>query len=497
MNINFERMSRHNLVSHYHCHKDSYDELIDQQGEIRHPLAKVTDFFCHLSPQQYQHFQQQAYHHQQLHGVTFNTYTNHAEANSPQQETIFPFDIFPRVILQSEWHFLEKGLKQRIKALNLFLNDIYGQQHCIKDNIVPRELIESSAGYLPVLRHLSPPGHTYIHVAGIDLIKNTNGQCLVLEDNLRTPSGVAYALENRHMMKHLFPDLFRQYSIEEIDDYPLHLHHALTSIMIKDKAPGILVLLTPGHANAAYFEHVYLAKKMGCPLVQGSDLFVENEKVYLKTRNGPIRVNCIYRRIDDQFLDPEMFYSHSLLGVRHLMKAYQAGNVVLANAPGNGVADDKLIYPYVPALIRYFLAEEPILPQVHTYSCCNKKDRDYVLTHLPSLVIKMADQSGGYGMLIGSQATKQELKTCQMQIINNPRLYMAQPIINLSHYPTWDGYNLVPRRVDLRPFIVTGTSSWVLPGGLTRVALKQHSYIVNSSQGGGSKDTWIVGESKQ
>jgi len=492
MDVNFEKLSQDNLVSHYHCYAESYDELIDNKGEIRRGIANAADFFCQLNRQQYRHYQQQASRYMHLNGVTFNLYSN-----PEHSEAIFPFDIFPRVIQQCEWGYLEKGLKQRVQALNLFLKDIYGQQYSLKDNIVPRALIESSRGYLPSLQHIFPPKDVYIHIAGIDLIKNINGEFLVLEDNLRTPSGVSYALENRQMMKHLFPDLFRQFSINRVEDYPLYLHNALTSLVDENNEPGIIVILTPGAENSAYFEHVYLAQKMGCPLVQGDDLFVNNDTVYLKTQGGPVRVNVIYRRIDDHFLDPEMFYANSLIGVRHLMRAYQAGNVVLANAPGNGVADDKLIYPYIPDIIRYFLSEEPILPQVHTYSCFNSKDRDYVINHLPSLVVKMADQSGGYGMLIGSQATKQELKAFKSQIIKNPRQYIAQPIINLSHYPTWNDDHLVPRRIDLRPFIISGTSSWVLPGGLTRVALKEHSYVVNSSQGGGAKDTWIVGESSK
>lgn len=425
-----------------------------------------------------------------LGGITFSVYSDDRGV-----EKIMPFDLIPRAVSGKEWQKCERGLIQRIQALNMFLKDIYHEQKILKDEVVPEFLIKQSSGFLKEACGIMPPGGVYVHVAGIDLIRGPDGNFVVLEDNLRTPSGVSYVLENRAIMKRVFPRIFARAKIKNVEDYPHWLRNALTELSPVDASETRAVVLTPGPYNSAYFEHSFLARRMGCELVQGSDLFVRDNKVYVKTTYGPQRVHVIYRRIDDAYLDPEVFNKDSLLGVPGIYRAYREGNVTLANALGNGVADDKAVYPYVPDMIRYYLSEEPIISQVETYLCHREKDRKYVLENLKDLVVKEVDASGGYGMLIGPRSTKAEIQKFARQIEKNPRGYIAQPLVELSTCPTWTDNGTAPRRVDLRPYIISGQHTRVLPGGLTRVALAQDSYVVNSSQGGGTKDTWILEDS--
>lgn len=475
------------LFSHYQNLPGVYDEIFFANGQTHPELSQLINILNHLSKDDFLSLCQKAQNILTQRGVTFTVYSEKTEIDK-----IFPFDPIPRIISQKEWQRLEAGLKQRIKALNAFLNDIYSKQTILTENIIPSEMALTSPGYIPALKDILPPSGTYVHIAGIDLIRNAAGELIVLEDNLRVPSGISYVLENRKVMKELFSNIFSSIRVRGIDDYPMMLRKALHELAPHNGEKHLMVLLTPGPYNSAYFEHTFLAKKMGCPLVQSSELFVENNKVYLKTIDGPKRVHIIYRRTDDDFIDPTFFNPKSLLGIPGLVKAYRAGNIVLANALGNGVADDKGIYPYVPEMIRHYLSEEPILSQVHTYHCSNHEDLKYVLSHLDSLVVKLVNQSGGYGLFIGAKSTKAEIKEMHDRIIANPRLHIAQPLEELSTCPTFDKEQLCARRVDYRPFIVTGLDSWVLPGGLTRVALQAESYVVNSSQGGGSKDTWIL-----
>jgi uncharacterized circularly permuted ATP-grasp superfamily protein len=420
------------------------------------------------------------------HGITFSVYFENEGS-----ERIFPFDLIPRPIDAEEWRRVERGLVQRIQALNHFLADVYGDERIIREGIIARDLVESAAGYLPQLKGVSPPGGVYVHVAGVDLIRGVDDRLTVLEDNIRVPSGVSYVLENRAVMKRVYPKIFPAAGVRSVDEYPTRLRDALASVAARDVDRPRIVVLTPGPFNSAYFEHSFLARRMGCELVQASDLTVSGGRVYLRSTTGAEQVDVIYRRIDDSFIDPRLFRRDSLLGVPGLVDAYAKGNVTLANALGNGVGDDKAIYAYVPEMIRFYLAEEPILPQVPTYHCLRDKDRGYVLENLGELVVKPVDEAGGYGMLMGPQASSEEISTFRDRIRANPRKYIAQPLVELSTCPTWTGDGVSPRRVDLRPYIVTGRSTWVLPGGLTRVALREGSYVVNSSQGGGSKDTWV------
>jgi len=425
------------------------------------------------------------------HGVTFAVYSDEQSG----VERVFPFDLIPRIIAADDWRLLEAGLRQRIEALEAFLGDVYGPGRCMSEDIIPREIVEGSSGYLAEVRGIEPPGGVRVHVAGIDIIQDPAGSFLVLEDNLRTPSGVSYVLENRAVMKRTFPRIFEEAHVRPVDDYGLRLAEALSELAPNGRDAPRVVILTPGPLNSAYFEHSFLARRMGCELVEGRDLFVANDKVWVKTTAGAQPVDVIYKRIDDAFIDPEVFRKDSILGVPGLMAAYAKGNVTLANGVGNGVADDKAVYPYVPDLIRFFLDEEPLLGQVETFICARPKECEYVLANLGSLVVKTVDEAGGYGMLIGPQASKQEIEDFGSRIRANPRSYIAQPRIELSTAPTWTGDAAAPRRVDLRPYIVSGRSRWVLPGGLSRVALREGSYVVNSSQGGGSKDTWVLDDS--
>jgi uncharacterized circularly permuted ATP-grasp superfamily protein len=421
-------------------------------------------------------------------GITFSVYSDRRGT-----EKIFPFDLIPRPIPASEWQSMDVGLVQRIKALNLFLDDVYHDQRILKDKIIPADLVLGSKGFRPEMVGFKPPGGIYIHICGTDLIRDTEGQFVVLEDNGRTPSGVSYVLENRAIMKKVFPNLFQDIRVRRVEDYPHRLRDALYSVApVGAASPPTMVVLSPGQYNSAYFEHSFLARHMGVELVFGQDLFVHEDVVYLKTTRGAQRVDVIYRRIDDDFLDPEAFRPDSLLGVPGLFRAYRAGNVTLANAVGTGVADDKAVYPYVEDMIRYYLSEEPILHNVKTYICAKESDKAYVVEHLHELVVKAVNESGGYGMLMGPSSTTTQRNEFKAKILENPRNYIAQPVVTLSTCPTWTEDGPAPRHVDLRPYIISGKTTWVLPGGLTRTALVKGSLVVNSSQGGGSKDTWVL-----
>lgn len=486
-----QSQSRSSLFETYQPLDATLDEFFADRGSPRAGLASIVAALERLGAQELAKRQRLANSAFLNAGVTFSVYSDQKGA-----ERIFPFDLLPRVILADQWTPIERGLIQRVRTLNAFLNDIYGEQRILKDGVIPKELVLGSTGYLPKMHGVRPPHNHYVHVAGIDLIRAPSGEFLVLEDNARTPSGVSYVLENRGVLKRALPVIFSNLPVRSVDDYPMRLKGALNECAPTATGEPRVVVLTPGPFNSAYFEHSFLARRMGCELVHNSDLFVDNARVYLKTTAGPQRVDVIYRRIDDDFLDPEFFRSDSLLGVPGLVGAYIAGNVTLANAIGNGVADDKAVYAYVPQMVRYYLSEEPILGQVQTYDCSRPEDLHYVLSHLSSLVVKAVDGSGGYGMLMGPTASTAELDEFSRKLRHNPRGYIAQPRIELSTAPTWCTGKIAPRRLDLRPFVVSsGHSNWVLPGGLTRVALAENSYVVNSSQGGGSKDTWVLGES--
>lgn len=419
-------------------------------------------------------------------GITFNVY-----GGEEADEKIFPFDIIPRIIEASEWEPIERGLAQRIHALNLFIDDVYHDQKILRDGIVPEELIHSCASFRQQCIGLNPPLGVWCHITGTDLVRDRDGMFYVLEDNLRCPSGVSYVIENRQILKRTFPHVFRASHVRPVDDYCIRLLESLQQLAPHTDAPTV-VLLTPGAFNSAYFEHAFLAQQMGIELVEGSDLFVHDGNVFMRTTHGSQRIDVIYRRIDDDFLDPQVFRADSALGVPGLIDAFRNGRVALANAPGTGVADDKVIYAYVPEIIRYYLSEDPILPNVQTYLCWREADLQHVLNHLHELVVKPASESGGYGMLVGPHSTKAEQDDFAGRIKANPRNYIAQPTLALSRAPVIVGDRFEGRHVDLRPFILHGPQPYILPGGLTRVALRKGSLVVNSSQGGGSKDTWVL-----
>ncbi len=422
-------------------------------------------------------------------GITFTVYSE----NDGMIDRSWPFDIVPRVIDKAEWDIVEAGLKQRVKALNMFIDDLYHDQKIIKDGVFPKEVLADSKNFRPQCIGVNPPHGIWAHICGSDLVRDDKGTIYVLEDNLRVPSGVSYMLENRLVTKRVFPELFDSYNPLPVGDYPTQLYETLTCLTSRQLKRPKVAVLTPGIYNSAYFEHAYLAMEMGAELVEGRDLFVDKDDcVYMRTVSGAQRVDVIYRRIDDEFIDPEVFRDDSILGVPGLMRAWKAGNVGLANAPGAGVADDKVVYAFVPEIIRYYLDEEPGIPNVPTYRCMYPEEREYVLEHIEELVIKPANESGGYGMLIGPRSTKAERREFQKLIKRNPRNYIAQPTLGISTVPTVVGETLEPRHVDLRPFILSGRTPSVTTGGLTRVALRKGSLVVNSSQGGGSKDTWIV-----
>lgn len=423
-------------------------------------------------------------------GISFTVYSDAGNI-----DRAWPFDIVPRIILSQEWRQIEAGLKQRLRALNHFINDVYNQRQILHDGVVPADLIDSSRDYRRECQGITPRHGAWAHICGTDLVRHSDGKMYVLEDNLRVPSGVSYMLENRGLTKRVLPELFEDNTILPVGDYPSQLYAMLCSLSPRDVARPEVVVLTPGIYNSAYFEHTYLAQQMGVELVEGSDLFVDDDDtVYMKTIYGPLRVDVIYRRIDDNFMDPEAFHPESVLGTPGLLRAWRAGKVAIANAPGSGVADDKVIYTYVPSMIEYYLNETPILPNVPTWLCRDAEQRAHVLQHLDELVVKPANESGGYGMLMGPMASDEERAHFARLIEENPRNYIAQPMLGLSTVPTLTEQGLAPRHVDLRPFILQGAKMYVTPGGLTRVALREGSMVVNSSQGGGSKDTWILEE---
>lgn len=465
-----------------------FDELISSPGYARKPARKLASYLRSLNHEDLLQKKTASELAIKTMGISFTVYS---DAGNIDRE--WPMDIIPRLIAASEWDQTSKGLEQRLKALNCFIHDIYNDQKILKDKVVPKELILDSGNFRKQCQGIKPKFNVWANICGTDLIKDGDGQFFVLEDNLRVPSGVSYMLENRRVTKRVFPELFESnYNIRPVTDYPAELFDMLASLSPRQvKYPSIAVL-TPGVFNSAYFEHSYLAQRMGADLVEGGDLVVENDKVFMRTIDGLAPVDVIYRRIDDLFIDPSVFNKDSVLGVPGLFNAWVKGNVALANAPGAGVADDKIIYTYVPKIIKYYLDEDPILPNVPSYMCVDKKQRDHVLKNLDKLVVKPANESGGYGMLIGPQASKKELSEFARRIKSNPRNYMAQPLISLSTVPILGDRAVEPRHVDLRPFILQGNKSYVTPGGLSRVAMVKGSYVVNSSQGGGSKDTWIV-----
>ncbi len=472
----------------YAPHEKAWDELFADTKSPHEHCQALVQWLGQLAADEFQERRRNADLVFINQGITFSVY-----ADRRGVEKIFPFDLIPRPVAAREWQPIEAGLLQRIRAINLFLHDVYHDRRILREGVIPEELVLNSKCYRPEMIGFDPPGKQYVHIVGTDLVRDAAGQFVVLEDNGRTPSGVSYVLENRVVMKKVFPKLFQQCRVRRVEDYPQRLRNALLSVAPPSAGNSpIIVLLTPGSYNSAYFEHSFLARNMGIELVMGPDLFVYEDKVYLKTTHGPKRVDVIYRRIDDDFLDPTVFRSDSLLGVPNLMKAYRAGNVTLANAVGTGVADDKAIYPFVEDMIRFYLSEEPILKNVPTYVCAMADDLRYVVDHLDELVVKAVNESGGYGMLMGPSSTAEQRREFRDKIRACPRNYIAQPVVTLSTCPTWTDDGLGPRHVDLRPYIVSGTSTWVLPGGLTRTALVKGSLVVNSSQGGGSKDTWVM-----
>lgn len=462
-----------------------YDEMMDGNGKIRPHYKLFADRLKKIGWKKLSYLQHSTDRAQLSLGMTFNVYSDNQGV-----ERILHLDILPRIISGKDWDFLEKGLQQRIVALNMFINDLYNEQKILKDKILPKELIFSSDTYLKQCQGLKPPNNVWCHITGSDIIRDGKGQFFVLEDNLRTPSGVSYLLENREILKRTFPELFEKLQVRPVYDYSHHLRDMLESM--SPKKPANIAVLTPGMYNSAYFEHSYLAQQMGAELVEGRDLVVRDDHVFMITTNGLKRVDVLYRRVDDDFIDPEIFRKDSMLGTPGLFNAYKKGNVVLVNAPGTGVADDKAVYAYVPRIIKYYLGEEMILQNVKTYICDEEQDKKYVLENIGKLVVKQTDASGGYGMLIGPKSTKKEQAEFKEKIKANPRNYIAQPTINLSRVPTLSEGSIEGRHVDLRPYILYGKEIKIVPGALTRVALKKDSLVVNSSQGGGSKDTWVL-----
>ncbi len=468
---------------------DFYDELIDKNGEPRRHARELVEYFSAMEPGELIERQRAVDSTIVDMGISFTIYSE-----GDNIDRAWPLDVIPRAMPGSEWDTVERGLIQRVTALNHFIDDLYNDRRILNDGIVPAEIIDSSKNYLEPCRGAKPKHGVWAHICGSDLVRDADGTIYVLEDNLRVPSGVSYMLENRNVIKRVFPSIFRNHRVRPVSEYPSALNAMLRSIA-PDEIEGRpeIVVLTPGIFNSAYFEHSYLARTMGIELVEGADLLVDDDDcVYMRTIEGLTRVDTIYRRIDDTFLDPEAFRPDSMLGVPGLMRAWRAGNVALANAPGSGVADDKVVYSYVPDIIRYYLDEDAIIPNVPTWRCSDPVQLDHVLTNLADLVVKPANESGGYGMLVGPHASQAEHETFRERLKADPRNYIAQPTLSLSTAPTLCGEALEPRHLDLRPFILQGSSVYVTAGGLTRVALRKGSLVVNSSQGGGSKDTWIV-----
>ncbi len=471
---------------------DFFDELVTPKGSPRASARRVVNMLQKLPQEEMADRRSAAELAIREMGISFTIYSE-----GKNIDRAWPFDIIPRVIPARDWDKVSQGLAQRSRALNAFIDDIYNRQKILADGILPADIVLESGNYKPQCAGMSPRFGAWAHICGSDLVRDKDGRFYVLEDNLRVPSGVSYMLENREVTKRVLPELFENYSIRPVDDYPSRLYRTLASLSPRDVRRPCIVVLTPGIFNSAYFEHSFLARGMGAELVEGSDLFVgDDECLYMLTVDGPQRVDVVYRRIDDDFLDPEAFLEDSFLGVPGIMRAWKAGNVAIANAPGSGVADDKVVYAFVPEMIRYYLKEEPGLASVPTYLCMNEKDRDYVLANLDKLVVKPANESGGYGLMVGPHSTKAKRAKFARLIEQNPRNYIAQPTLSLSTAPTYIEDKVEPRHLDLRPFILNGKDTWVTAGGLTRVALVKGSLVVNSSQGGGSKDTWIVEDSQ-
>src|SRR5688572_6163343 len=485
--FNTTSMTGHQLFELYKTYPDTWDEMC-HQNNIRSQYGQVYNDFSKYPLDILQQKDKLAGELFMNQGITFTVYSDEAGI-----EKIFPFDIIPRILTGAEWNHIEQGIKQRLRALNLFLRDIYSTQQILKDEIIPADLVASCPHFTREVFGVHVPHDIYVHISGIDLIRSQDGTFYILEDNLRTPSGVSYMLENREVTKKIFPGMLANSRARMINNYPLLLHEILMSLAPQQLSNPTVALLTPGIFNSAYFEHTFLARQMGIPLVEGRDLLIDNHKVYMKTTSGLQQVHVIYRRIDDDFLDPLVFRPDSALGVPGLMSAYRKGNIAIVNAVGNGVADDKAVYAYVPDMIKYYLNEEIILPNVPTYSLENAEQRKYVFDNIEKMVIKRTNQSGGYGMVMGNAASSEELKKVKKAILETPREFIAQPIIKLSTVPCFIDGKLKPRHVDLRPYALCGPDGIrVVPGGLTRVALREGSLVVNSSQGGGSKDTWVV-----
>lgn len=466
-----------------------YDELVASPGDPRKMAGPLCDYLASLTEDELQGRRDAAELAILTMGITFTVY-NEAQGSI---DRAWPFDIIPRMIARSEWTRIEEGLRQRVQALNMLIDDLYHEQRVVKDGVFPAEILASSKNFRPQVMGVNPPHGVWAHICGSDLVRHSDGRMYVLEDNLRVPSGVSYMLENRQVLKRVWPEMFGHYTILANDDYPRRLWRCLADLAPNHGHRPQVVVLTPGIYNSAYFEHAYLAQQMGAQLVEGADLMVgDDDCVYMRSIGGHTRVDVIYRRIDDLYLDPEAFEPDSLLGVRGLMRAWKKGHVALANAPGAGVADDKVVYALIPKVIKYFLDQDPIIPNVETYLCFDSKDREYVLANVDKLVIKPANESGGYGMLIGPHASQADRDKFKDLIRQNPRNYIAQPMLSLSTVPTLVDLHAEPRHVDLRPFVLSGRDTYVTAGGLTRVALRRGSTVVNSSQGGGSKDTWIV-----
>ncbi len=466
----------------------TFDELVEGTGEPRLAAQRLIAYLSGLSAAELGERRLASELAIKVMGITFTVYSDGRNV-----DRAWPFDVLPRVISRVEWERTQAGLVQRVTALNCFIQDIYTDRRIVKDRVFPKMLLADSMNYRPQCEGVKPKGGVWAHVCGSDLVRDHDGTLYVLEDNLRVPSGVSYMIENRMVTKRVFPELFETTTILPVDDYPRQLYETLAGLSPRPGDDPVVVLLTPGVYNSAYFEHCYLARQMGVELVEGTDLFVgDDDCCYMRTIYGPRRVDVIYRRIDDLFLDPETFREDSVVGVAGLMRAWTKGTVALANAPGAGVADDKVVYAFVPQMIKYYLDQDPILPNVPSYLCYRDKDREHVLAHLDELVVKPANESGGYGMLIGPRSTRAEREKFRKLIQADPRNYMAQPVITLSTAPTLTDDGLEPRHLDLRPFILSRDDPYVTTGGLTRVALVKGSLVVNSSQGGGSKDTWVV-----
>ncbi len=481
-------MADSSFFDSYITSSNVWDEMFDDKSAIRSQYQKVINYLSKESSEALNKKEELAKRLFLSQGITFTVYDS-----GEGIEKIFPFDIIPRIITAKEWAFIEKGIKQRINALNHFLKDVYSNQFIIKDGIVPIEMIYSCPHFIREMYQVAVPYDIYVHIAGIDLIRDSDGTFYVLEDNLRTPSGVSYMLENREITKRLFPDLLPQCRVRSVTEYASILYKNLMSLSPRQISNPTVVLLSPGIYNSAYFEHTTLARLMGVELVEGRDLVVNNHNVYMKTTTGLQQIDVIYRRVDDDFIDPLVFNPNSILGVAGIMSAYRKGTVAIVNAIGNGVADDKAIYVYVPEMIRYYLNEEPILKNVPTYQLGNPDEKDYVFENIHNMVVKKTNGSGGYGMLMGFSATDEEINDYKKEILKDTRQFIAQPTINLSAAPCYMQGKLQPRRIDLRPYAVCGPDGIeIVPGGLTRVALREGSLVVNSSQGGGSKDTWVL-----